>query len=224
MERIYSIPIQQVFKQNTRNLIIVLLMSFLFACSQTHYLTPSGIVVAWDKLGDLTDRSLSQVDARKNEIKLQIRLSGYEFHAGETIGVDAVLTNMTNKDFIVRRMDAMPVMGSEFISVNGIKFILISQDTKIELEKSNALTGFVEEGIPPPEAFSLISANDLYTVDFILSDIFKNIPVGKYSLQLAYTNDYFGAQSQFGSKIRFIDFDAWIGSTLSNTEFFQVTP
>jgi hypothetical protein len=212
----------QVVERKAKRLFILLFTFLFFACAQTQDLPPSGTIVPWEKLGELSERSHSQIESRKDELELQIKLSGPSFSKGETIEVTAVLKNTTNKELIVRKMDTMPIMGSEFISTTGIKFILISQNTQTELESSNAFWGFVDEGPPPPEFFSALPAHRTRATDFVLSNIYKDLPIGAYSLQLEYTNDSYGARSDSGSS--FIDYDAWIGTILSDVEIFQISP
>jgi hypothetical protein len=212
----------QVVERNAKRLFILSFTFLLFACAQSHELPPSGTIVPWEKLGELSERSKSQIESRKDELELQIKLSGPNFGKGETIEVTALLKNMTNRDLIVRKMNTMPIMGGEFVSPKGITFILISRDSQTQLERTNAFWGFADESLPPPEDFSIIPAKKRYAVDFVLSDIFKDLPVGSYSLQLEYDNDYFGARSDSGSY--FIDFDAWIGTLSSNVETFQISP
>jgi hypothetical protein len=164
------------------------------------------------------------MDARKNDLELRIDLSKHRFNKGENIEVEANLKNMTSEDIVVRKMDAMLVFGDDFANLNGIELLIISSTTGLTLKRGGLLYSSLDEGIPPPKAFSVIPSNGISSTTFALSDIFGSIPVDDYSIQMVYTNYDFGAAGQTESETYFIDYNAWIGTISSNTEFFQVVP
>jgi hypothetical protein len=222
MNNVYRLPILHFFTMKTLYLGI-LMMIFSYACTQQQDTPPPGKTVAWEDLDDLMDRSYSQLDARKNELELRIGLLKDRFTLGESIEIIASLTNKTDKSIVVRRLDAMPIFGNDATSVHGIRLILTAQSTSTSLD-SGFLLDLVQEGLPPPESFVVIPAYDSHTVTCALSDIFKTVLADKYSLEINYTNDYFGAQTNDGSVNYFIDYNAWIGTLSSNVEYFQITP
>jgi len=205
--------------------LFVTLIWLLSACSQQPDLHPSGTAVAWGNLDPLITRSISQKDIRQNEIELRISLSKNQFQIRENIEIEAVLQNKTDKTIIVRRMDAMPIFGGDVTNVHGIVFLVVTQETNVILEKGGLLfNGFVQESFPPPTAFAVMPAKDSFMHIFSMLDIFGEIPPGNYSIQMKYTNDYFGAVDETNSEDYFIDYDAWIGEISSNIGFFQIIP
>jgi hypothetical protein len=205
--------------------LFVILIGVLSACSQKYDSPPSGKVVPWEDLDNLIVRSNSQMENRRDDLELRITLSKHQFESNEDIEVEATLLNKTDKNVIVRRIDAMPVFGKDATNIHGIMFIITSHDTETTLGRGGLLlNGFAQESLPPPESFSVLPAKDTSTHIFKLFDIFGDIPGGSYSIQINYTNDYFGAMDKTDSETYFIDYDAWIGTVLSNVETFQITP
>lgn len=211
--------------QFNKVLSIFLLLCILIACAPQQSPPVSGIVVPWEDVDDLIDRSESQADLRKSQLEVQIKLSKHQYRAKETISVKVYLHNKSSQDIIVREPNSMPALGNDATTVQGIIFLITDIDSGEMLEREESLLpGFVQEGFPPPEAFSVLPGQKSFVAKFYLSDIFELSIEGRYSIQLVYTNYDFGAEIHTGSSAQFIDYNAWIGTIVSNTEEFQITP
>ncbi len=126
---------------------------------------------------------------------------------------------------VVRKPTSMPVIGNDATTIHGLVFLVTEIDTGIVLERGGSMfSGFVDEGFPPPEYFSVLPAERSSITHFELSEIFGPLLAGNYTLQLIYTNNDFGAETRIGGKSQFIDYNAWIGTISSNVEHFQVSP
>jgi len=203
--------------------LLTLLLFVLIACSRKN-VTPQGKIVNLEELDNLRTRSFSQMDARKNDVQLSIELPKSKFKTTETINVTVSLTNITSADIVVYSMDAMPVFGGTNKIPYGIEFILISEDTGLRIEKDSYLD-FPQLMPPSPQVFSILPANSSHILKLSLTGVFQSIPAGNYSIQTLYMNKSdFGAEVNKESESYFVDYDAWIGTMLSNIESFRITP
>lgn len=182
-------------------------------------------IVPWENVVDLIARSESQADLRKNYLEVQIELKKHQYRVGEKVVVETFLRNKSDQDMIVRQINSMPIFGNDPTTLEGIVLLITNVDTGSILERGGfLLSGFVQEGFPPPEDFSVLKAQKSSGAKFELSDIFGAISSGRYTVQLIYNNYNFGAEMWTESGTHFIDYDAWIGTISSNIEQFQITP
>jgi hypothetical protein len=206
------------------NLLLFFLICILLACTPQQS-SPSGTIVPWGNVVDLIARSESHADLRKNYLEVQIKLKKHQYCAGEKIMVTTFLRNKSDQDLVVRDINSMPVLGNDPTTIQGVVLLITNIDTGSILERGGLLlSGFVQEGFPPPEGFSVLKAQKSSVAKFDLSDIFGAISSGRYTVQLIYTNYNFGAEMWTESGTHFIDYDAWTGTISSNIEQFQITP
>jgi hypothetical protein len=208
-----------------KHIFVFMLFCILTACAQSQSQIPESTVVAWEDMDSLIERSSTQSEFRKNDLGVTVDLPKYSFKAGELIKIKVSLTNKTNSNFVVRKMESMSVFGDNPINIHGVQILVASLDTGSTLQSAGLISsGFLEVGFPRPEDFSIIKPNRPSKILFELNKIFGAIQPGNYSLQVIYANFDFGAQEHIGSEAYFIDFDAWVGEISSNIEQFQITP
>ena len=135
------------------------------------------------------------------------------------------LVNKTDENVNIREMDSMWIFGNSTSASYGIQILVTSLETGSPLESTGlfSLPGFLDEGFPPPEVYSVITPRDTSRITIELLDIFGVITEGNYSMQIIYTNYDFGAIGWTDPKSYFIDFNAWMGTLSSNIVYFQVT-
>lgn len=210
--------------RTSSSLLLFFLICTPWACAPQQA-PPSGTIVPWGNVSDLIARSESQSDLRKDYLEVQIKLKKQQYRAGEKIVVKTFLRNKSDQDMVVRDINSMPVLGNDPTTIQGVMLLITNVDTGSILERGGLLlSGFVQEGFPPPEDFSVLKAQKASVVKFDLSDIFGAISSGRYTVRLIYTNYDFGAEMLTESGTQFIDYDAWIGTISSNIEQFQITP
>jgi hypothetical protein len=218
----------RVFKLTVMLLASNLLVFVLFAtvsCTQPQNQFPDGNIVELEDMGSLIDRSSTQASLRKNDIGLTIFLPKHHFNIGDEITLSVEVANNTAGDLVIRRLDTMMVFGDNPINAHGIQILITSLNTGMTLQSDGLIvSGFLEQGIPPPKAFSVIPLNSAIEYEFELYDTFGVIQPGEYSIQIIYSNYDFGALEQTETETHFIDYNAWIGVISSNIEQFQITP
>lgn len=206
------------------NLLIFVLFATV-SCTQPQNQFPDGNIVKLEDMDSLIDRSSTQVFLRKNDIGLTISLPRHHFNIDDEITLSVEVANNTTGDIVIRRLDTMMVFGDNAINANGIQILITSLKTEMTLQSDGLIvSGFLEQGIPPPTAFSVVPINSTIEYEFNLYGTFGVIQPGEYSIQIIYSNYDFGAFEQTESKTHFIDYNAWIGTISSNIEQFQITP
>jgi len=199
---------------------IMLVLFLLTGCIDKPFPTPQGTSVSWDEdISSLFDSYRSQQEDQKGWIEFKIELDKKNYNTDKEIKIFAKLTNLTNKEIVIRKVTALPTKKANYDSgTEGLYFSITQQDQDTPIEFVDYLD-LVEYGFPPISAFVVLPPRKTYSELLNLPPLEQPLPVGKYNMRLMYRNQMIGAQDD--AKY-FVNFGAWLGETRSNIVTFEI--
>jgi hypothetical protein len=182
---------------------------------------PTGVLEPESRYIELSEKYRGEIDARQDEIEIQIKLLKTQFASEETITVSVSLINRSDHDVVVRKPDSETNRVSNYANrVDEIVFLIVPDDPSVSLDFSLRLLD--GPGMLPPETFILLSPSQSYTTSMTVLHPVSPMPEGRYSLSLKYSNYRFDSQSPDKSGPTFLDYHAWMGEITSNVVTFDI--
>lgn len=233
-------PIKLLTKILTWSVLASLVLGTLSGCGCRNTRTLEGRLVPDSELEALSEKYLREMVARQDALDLQVTLPQTEYESGEPIEVSLSLINVSDESVVIRKPDAESASvaaATENIEpglhMDEVFFIVTPHDPSTALAFP----------IPPmfrdtfyqviaPDEFHLLLPGERYRAQIPLPEPLAppptferpSMPVGTYSLSAQYSNTHFGAIFLKEDDWVHIDYQAWMGSAVSNTVTFKIVP